>query len=154
MEKNDRIPGKRYQFLIKILPSKWLPFLSTPHQTHCPPPPLWPGGGVFVEGLYKESSSVGHVLAVPVGKPNPDAGRTTKFAPVKSLWFSELIPRILLFEFRFAVFLSFGLWGGFMNPPPSVFSNSERKSPQRGLWRSIEPWRYQCSFPAPSWAPN
>jgi len=41
-----------------------------------------------------------------------------------------------------------------MNHPPSIFSNSERKSPQRGLGRSIERCRHQCSFPAPSWAPT
>jgi len=41
-----------------------------------------------------------------------------------------------------------------MNSPPSLFSNSGRKSPQRGLGRSIERWRYQCNFPAPSWAPT
>jgi len=38
--------------------------------------------------------------------------------------------------------------------PPSFFSNRERKSPQRGLGRSLERWRYQCNFPAPSWAPT
>jgi len=36
------------------------------------------------------------------------AGRTTKFAPVKSLRFSELILGILLFEFRFTVFFPLG----------------------------------------------
>ena len=36
-----------------------------------------------------------------------------------------------------------------MDPPPSVFSNRERKSPQRGLGRPLERWRYQCNFPAP-----
>jgi len=41
-----------------------------------------------------------------------------------------------------------------MNPPLEFFSNSERKSPQRGLGRSIERWRCQCNFPAPSWAPT
>jgi len=34
-----------------------------------------------------------------------------------------------------------------MNPPPSVCSNRERKSPQRGLGRPLERWRYQCNFP-------
>jgi len=37
-----------------------------------------------------------------------NAGRTTNFAPVKSLWFSELILGILLFEFRFTVFFPLG----------------------------------------------
>jgi len=76
-----------------------------------------------------------------------DAGRTTKFAPVKSLRFSELFLGILLSEFRFTVFLPLG--SGFMNPPPSVFSNRERKSPQRGLGRSLERMRHQCNFSAP-----
>jgi len=64
----------------------------------------------------------------------PVAGRTTKFALVKSLWFSELFLGILLSEFRVTV--SFLLGSGFMNPPTSVFSNRERKSPQRLCSRS------------------
>jgi len=40
-----------------------------------------------------------------------------------------------------------------MNLTPSVFSNRERKSPQRGLGRSLERWRYHSNFCAPSWAP-
>jgi len=39
---------------------------------------------------------------------NSDAGRRTKFAPVKSLRFSELFLRILLSEFRFTVFFPLG----------------------------------------------
>ena len=58
------------------------------------------------------------------------------------------------FRIPFYGVLSSGLWNGFMNPPPSVFPNRERKSPQRGLGRSLERWRYSCDFPAPSWAPT
>ena len=38
----------------------------------------------------------------------PHANRRTKFAPVKSLRFSELFLGILLFEFRFTVFFPLG----------------------------------------------
>jgi len=41
-----------------------------------------------------------------------------------------------------------------MNPPFSVFWNSERKSPKKGLGWSIKQWRNQCNFPVPSWAPT
>jgi len=41
-------------------------------------------------------------------QPHLNAGRTTKFAPVKSLRFFELILGILLFEFRFTVFFPLG----------------------------------------------
>jgi len=81
------------------------------------------------------------------------AGRTTKFAPVKSLRFSELILGILLFEFRFTVFFPLCCGVDSWIPPPSVFLNSERKSPQKGLGRSIDRWRYQGNFPVPPWAP-
>jgi len=81
-----------------------------------------------------------------------DASRATKFALVKSLRFSELFLGIILSEFRFTVF--FPLGSGFMNPPPSVFPNRERKSPQRGLGRSLERMRHQCNFSAPPWAPT
>jgi len=76
-----------------------------------------------------------------------NACRTTKFAPVKSLRFSELFLGILLSEFRFTVF--FPLGSGFMDPPLSVFSNRERKSPPKGLGRSLERMRHQCNFSAP-----
>ena len=33
----------------------------------------------------------------------------------------------------------------FMNPPPSVFSNRERKSPRRGRGRTLERMRHQCN---------
>jgi len=39
---------------------------------------------------------------------NYDAGRSTKFAPGKSLRFSKLILGILLFKFRFTVFFPLG----------------------------------------------
>ena len=35
----------------------------------------------------------------------------------------------------------------FMNPPLSVFSNRERKSPQRGRGRTLERMRHQCNTP-------
>jgi len=38
--------------------------------------------------------------------------------------------------------------------PPSVFSNRERKSPQRGLGRTLERMRHQCNYSAPSRAPT
>ena len=38
--------------------------------------------------------------------------------------------------------------------PPSVFSNRERKSPQRGLGRTPERMRHQCNYSAPSRAPT
>jgi len=84
-----------------------------------------------------------------------NTSRTSKFAPVKSLRFSELILGILLSEFRFTVFFPLGcgafLWAeGFMISPPSDFSNHERKSPQRGLGRSLEQCRYPYNFSAPS----
>jgi len=63
-------------------------------------------------------------------------------------------PRTLSFRIPFYFVLYSGLWSGFMNPPPSVFSNRARKSPQRGLGRQLERWRYQRNFSAPSWAPN
>ena len=44
------------------------------------------------------------LLSFQFDKMPCNAGRTTKFAPVKSLRFSELILGIFLFEFRFTVF--------------------------------------------------
>jgi len=93
-------------------------------------------GGVRFSEPYEKVDVVGE----------RDAGCTTKFAPVKSLRFSELFFGILLSEFRFTAF--FFLGSGFMNPPPSVFSNHERKSPQRSLGRSLERMS-QCNFFAP-----
>ena len=79
-----------------------------------------------------------------------NAGRRTEFAPGKSLRFFELFLELSLFEFRFTVFFSLGCGvDSWIPPPPSVFSNRERKSPQRGLGRLLERWRYQCNFPAP-----
>jgi len=61
---------------------------------------------------------------------NPHAGRTTKFALVKRLWFSELFLGILLSEFCFTVY--FHLGSGFMNPPPlSSFKPWKEKPPNR-----------------------
>ena len=58
-----------------------------------------------------------------------NAGRTTKFAPVKSLRFSELILGILLFEFRFTVFFPLGC--GVDSPPFSFFKQRKEKPPKR-----------------------
>jgi len=55
----------------------------------------------------------------------------------------------LEFFFSNSVLLCSFLWAveWIHESPPSVFPNSERKSPKRGLGRSIERWRYQCNFP-------
>jgi len=60
------------------------------------------------------------------------------------------------FFFPNSVLLSSFFWAveWIHESPPSVFSSHDRKSPQRGLGRSLKQWRYQCNFPAPSWAPT
>ena len=58
-----------------------------------------------------------------------DAGRTTNFAPGKSLWFFELFLELSLFNFRF---LFCGLWSGFMK---GIMKGYERCSKMLRIWR-------------------
>jgi len=64
-----------------------------------------------------------------------NAGRTTKFAPVKSLRFSELILGILLFEFRFTVFFPLGCGVDSWIPPLSFVQTAKGKAPKEA-WGS------------------
>ena len=57
-------------------------------------------------------------------------GRTTEFAPVKSLQFSELILGILLSEFRFTVFFPLGCGVDSWNPPFQFFQTAKGKAPK------------------------
>jgi len=59
------------------------------------------------------------------------AGRTTKFAPVKSLRFSELILGILLFEFRCTVFFPLGCGVDSWIPPFLFFETAKGKAPKK-----------------------
>ena len=57
-----------------------------------------------------------------------DAGRTTKFAPEKSLRFSELFLGILLSEFRFIVFFPLGCGVDSWIPPLQFFQIAKGKA--------------------------
>jgi len=59
-----------------------------------------------------------------------NAGRTTKFAPVKSLRFSELILGTLLSEFRFTVFFPLGCGVDSWIPPVQLFQTAKGKAPK------------------------
>ena len=59
-----------------------------------------------------------------------NAGRTTNFAPVKSLRFFELFPELSLFEFRFAVFFPLGVEWIHESPPLQCFQTAKGKKPK------------------------
>ena len=82
---------------------------------------------------------VGDLLVTPVARLNLLQSKVSEFP--------NFFLGILLSEFRFSVFFPQG--SGFMNPPPSVFSNRDRKSSQRGLGRSLERKRRQYNFFVP-----
>ena len=79
-------------------------------------PPHNQSGGVRFSEPYEKVDVVGQ----------RNAGRTTKFAPVKSLRFSELIFGILLSEFRFTAFFPLGC-GWIPKSPPLSFLNRKSK---------------------------
>ena len=87
---------------------------------------------IFCTSSKKGSENRSHVSNLtPVARLN--------FAPpILRTFPGTLSFRISFFRIPFYCVLSNGLWSGFMNSPPSLFSNSGRKSPQRGLGRSIE----------------
>jgi len=58
------------------------------------------------------------------------AGRRSKFAPVQSLRFSELILGIFLSEFRFTVFLALGSEVDSSIPPLQFFQTAKGNAPK------------------------
>jgi len=81
------------------------------------------------------------------------AGRKTKFAPVKSLRFSELFLGILLSKFRFTVFLLCSLEWNLNESPTAVVSNRERKTLQRVVtWADEGSIQLFCALMSPNLA--
>jgi len=78
-----------------------------------------------------------------------DAGRTTKFAPVKSLWFSGLILGILLFEFRFTVFFPLGCGVDSWIPPIQFFQIAKGKAPKEAWGGHLSGWGINETFLRP-----
>ena len=81
-------------------------------------------------------------------------GRTTKFAPVRSLRFSELFLGILHSEIRLTVFFPLGFGVDSRIPPIQFFQTAKWEAPKEAWGRSFELMRHQCNFSAPSWVPT
>ena len=73
------------------------------------------------------------------------AGRKTNLTPVAGLNLLREKVSIPQTQTQSSLFSISVLLCSFMNPPPSVFSNRERKSPQRGRERTLERMQHQCN---------
>jgi len=76
----------------------------------------------------------------------PDAGRTTKFALVKSLPFFELFLELSLFEFRFTVFFPLGCGVDSWIPTLQIFQTAKGEVPKEAWGGQLSRWGYNVTF--------
>jgi len=74
------------------------------------------------------------------------AGRTTKFAPVKSFRFFELFLELSLFEFRFTVFFPLGCGVDSWIPPLQIFQTAKGEAPEAAWGGNLSRWGNNVTF--------
>jgi len=75
-----------------------------------------------------------------------NTGRTTKFAPVKSLWFSELLLGILLSKVRLPCSFLWAVEWIHESPPFSFFRPRKEKPPKEAWGGHLSGWGINVTF--------